>query len=205
VIVAGNPITKGGLTTMLHAGLDLSRHRLDVHVMSDDGATLKVTTAPPGRDRLRSLVRQVARDCGTEEVLAVIESMNGARFVHDTLELSGWSVEVADARKVKGLAPLACKTDRIDSWVLAELSRRDLVPAIWLPGPTVRADRERARFRLHLVKHRTALKNRIHASLMTFGHPGRRPLRRRRTLAARSPRVPRALAGGHRGILAAHR
>jgi transposase len=89
VIVAGNPITKGGLTTMLHAGLDLSRHRLDVHVMSDDGATLKVTTAPPGRDRLRSLVRQVARDCGTEEVLAVIESMNGARFVHDTLELSG--------------------------------------------------------------------------------------------------------------------
>jgi transposase len=156
---------------MLHAGLDLSRHRLDVHVMSEDGAALKVTTAPPDRDGLRSLVRQVERDCGTEGVLAVIESMNGARFVHDTLELCGWSVEVADARKVKGLAPLACKTDRIDAWVLAELSRRDLVPAIWLPGPTVRADRERARFRLHLVKHRTALKNRIHASLMTFGHP----------------------------------
>ena len=156
---------------MLHAGLDLSRHRLDVHVMSDDGTTLKVTTAPPDRDGLRSLVRQVERDCGTDEVLAVIESMTGARFVHDTLELSGWSVEVADARKVKGLAPLACKTDRIDAWVLAELSRRDLVPSIWLPGPTVRADRERARFRLHLVKHRTALKNRIHANLMTFGHP----------------------------------
>jgi transposase len=156
---------------MLHAGLDLSRHRLDVHVMSENGIALKVTTSPPDRDGLRSLVRQVERDCGTEDVLAVIESMNGARFVHDTLELCGWSVEVADARKVKGLAPLACKTDRIDAWVLAELSRRDLVPAIWLPGPTVRADRERARFRLHLVKHRTALKNRIHASLMTFGHP----------------------------------
>jgi transposase len=156
---------------MLHAGLDLSRHRLDVHVMSEDGSTLKVTTAPPDRDGLRSLVGQVARDCGSEEVLAVIESMTGARFVHDTLELCGWSVEVADARKVKGLAPLACKTDRIDAWVLAELSRRDLVPAIWLPGPAVRSDRERARFRLHLVKHRTALKNRIHASLMTFGHP----------------------------------
>ncbi len=66
---------------------------------------------------------------------AVIESMNGARFVHDTLELAGWDVEIADAQKVKGLAPLACKTDRIDAWVLAELSRRDLVPAIWLPDP----------------------------------------------------------------------
>ncbi len=28
---------------------------------------------------------------------------------------------IADAQKVKGLAPLACKTDRIDAWVLAEL------------------------------------------------------------------------------------
>jgi hypothetical protein len=27
--------------------------------------------------------------------------------VHDTLELAGWDVEIADAVKVKGLAPLA--------------------------------------------------------------------------------------------------
>ena len=51
---------------------------------------------------------------------------------------AGWEVEIADALKVKGLAPLACKTDRIDAWVLAELARRDLVPAIWLPDPEVR-------------------------------------------------------------------
>ncbi|HZD37902.1 MAG TPA: hypothetical protein VE664_04605, partial [Actinomycetes bacterium] len=61
--------------------------------------------------------------------------MNDARFVHDQLELTGWQVAIADALTVKGLAPLACKTDRIDVWVLAELSRRDLVPAIWLPDP----------------------------------------------------------------------
>ena len=97
--------------------------------------------------------------------------MNGARFVHDQLELAGWQVAIADAQKVKGLAPLACKTDRIDAWVLAELSRRDLVPEIWLPTPGVRAERERARFRLHLHRHRTALKNRIHATLLAFGKP----------------------------------
>jgi transposase len=84
---------------------------------------------------------------------------------------NGWQVEIADAVKVKGFAPLACKTDKIDAWVLAELSRRDLVPAIWLPTPGIRAERERARWRLHLVRHRTALKNRIHATLLTFGHP----------------------------------
>jgi hypothetical protein len=31
----------------------------------------------------------------------VIESMTGARFVHDTLESLGWAVEIADAAKVK--------------------------------------------------------------------------------------------------------
>jgi len=74
-------------------------------------------------------------------------------------------------QKVKGLAPLACKTDRIDAWVLAELSRRELVPAIWLPDPMVRAERERARWRLHLVRHRSSLKQRVHAVLLTHGKP----------------------------------
>ena len=97
--------------------------------------------------------------------------MTGARFVRDTLEALGWEVLVADAQKVKGLAPLACKTDRIDAQVLAVLSHRDLVPAIWLPDPRVRAEREQARFRLHLVKHRSMLKHRVHATLLTFGHP----------------------------------
>ena len=54
--------------------------------------------------------------------------------------------------------------------MLAELSFRDLVPAVWLPTPELRAERERSRWRLHLVRHRSILKNRIHASLIAFGH-----------------------------------
>src|ERR671937_145605 len=154
---------------MLYAGLDLSRKRLDFHLLDAEGATVDVGASPPDADGLQHLSERLA--VYAEPVHAAIESMNGARFVHDRLELAGWQVEIADAQKVKGLAPLACKTDRIDAWVLAELARRDLVPAIWLPTPGVRADRERARFRLPLVRHRTALKNRIHATLISFGRP----------------------------------
>src|SRR5207247_3100979 len=118
-------------------------------------------------DGLRGLTERLALH--DEPVRAAIESMNGARFVHDRLELAGWQVKIADAQKVKGLAPLACKTDRIDAWVLAELSRRELVPAIWLPDPEVRGARERARFRLHLVRQRARLKQRTHQTLMTHG------------------------------------
>jgi transposase len=155
---------------MLYAGLDLSRKRVDVCLLDEAGERLAVTSAFPDRDGLRVFARRVNDEFGGR-VTAAIESMNGARFVHDELELAGWDVAIADAQKVKGLAPLACKTDRIDAWVLAELCRRDLVPTIWLPDPKVRAERERARFRLHLVRHRVMLKNRIHATLLAFGKP----------------------------------
>src|SRR6266516_4054149 len=159
---------------MLYAGLDLSRKRLDFHLLDGEGATLEVGAAPPDGDGLDRLTERLARYGAP--IRAAIESMNGARFVHDRLELAGWQVEIADAQKVKGLAPLACKADRIDAWVLAELARRELVPAIWLPDPLVRAERERARWRLHLVRHRlvrhrSSLKQRVHAVLLTHGKP----------------------------------
>src|SRR3954451_1054936 len=154
---------------MLHAGLDLSRRRVDVCLLSDRGELVAETAAPADVDGLRGLVERVAGH--RQPVRAVIESMNGARFVHDSLEELGWEVLVADAQKVKGLAPLACKTDKIDARVLAVLSQRDLVPAIWLPDPRVRRERELARFRMHLVKHRSMLKNRIHSALINGGKP----------------------------------
>jgi transposase len=155
---------------MLHAGLDLSRRRLDFCLLDERGEAVEIGAVAPDGDGLDGFARRVEREHRPVAVRAAIESMTGARFVHDTLERCGWEVEIADAIKVKGLAPLACKTDRIDAWVLAELSRRELVPAIWLPGFEVRRERERARWRLHLVKHRSALKQRVHAQLMQFGH-----------------------------------
>ncbi|MEA3510232.1 MAG: IS110 family transposase [Actinomycetota bacterium] len=154
---------------MLHLGLDLSRKRLDTCLMNDEGTVVEtgqegVTGDALGRfaDRLTSM---------DQPVRGVIESMTGARFVHDTLEDFGVDVEIADAAKVKGFAPVTAKTDRIDAAVLADLSRRDLIPAIWLPDPQTRSVRELVRFRIKLVKLRTMLKNRIHSTLMTHGIP----------------------------------
>jgi transposase len=156
-------------TAMLHVGLDLSRDRLDFHLLDGQGHTLGVGVAAPDAAGLARFAVGLRR-AYAEPIMAAIESMTGARFVHDQLERFGFEVEIADARKAKGLAPLACKTDRIDAWVLAELSRRELVPAIWLPDPGVRAERERARFRLFLVGKRSSLKARIHQTLISFGH-----------------------------------
>ena len=154
---------------MLHAGLDLSRNRIDVCLLAEGGELVAQFATPSDGDGVAGLARRVLKF--GEPVQGVIESMTGARFVHDTLERFGWDVLIADAQKVKGLAPLACKTDKIDARVLAVLSERDLVPGIWLPGPGVRCLREQARFRMHLVNHKSTLKNRIHSTLITFGLP----------------------------------
>src|SRR5215207_10168217 len=103
------------------------------------------------------------------EVMAAVEMMSGAVWVRDQLQATGWEVQVAHARKVRDVAPLACKTDKVDARVLAELRRRDLVPELWLPSPSDRALRERLRRRAHLVKTRTSARNRIFGLLTQFG------------------------------------
>ena len=98
---------------MLYAGLDLSRKRLDFHLLDAEGATVDVGASPPDAHGLSGLSKWLDRH--GQPIRAAIESMNGARFVHDRLEVAGWQVEIADAQKVQGPAPLAGKTDRIDA------------------------------------------------------------------------------------------
>jgi len=122
---------------MLHVGLDLSRKRVDVCLITCAGELLGHFRVPADRDGLYGLTRRVA--VYNEPVRGVVESMNGARFVHDELVRYGWEVLVADAQRVKGLAPLACKTDQVDARVLAELSFRDLGDLAAHPGAARRA------------------------------------------------------------------
>ena len=84
--------------------------------MSAGGEIVEEFASPPDGDGLRGLTRRVGSH--GLAVRGVIESMTGARFVHDRLE-----------------------------------------------------ERKQARFRMHLVKHRSMLKHRIHATLISFGHP----------------------------------
>jgi hypothetical protein len=70
---------------MLHVGLDLSRKRVDVCLISEEGELGDELAAPFDEDGLCRLSERVAaKHAG--RVRAVVESMNGARFVHDTLE-----------------------------------------------------------------------------------------------------------------------
>jgi transposase len=64
---------------------------------------------------------------------------------------------------------LACKTDKLDARVLTELCRRDLVPAVRVPSLSDRELREQLNHRAHLIRLRTAAKNRVFGALSQWG------------------------------------
>ncbi len=132
--------------------------------LSEAGAIKAEGLIPADEDGLARLVLKLG-----PEAKGCVEMMSGAIWVKDQLELAGWQVQVAHARKVRDIAPLACKTDKVDARVLAELCRRELVPAVWVASIEDRAIRERLRRRAHLVKARTSARNRIFGLLTQFG------------------------------------
>jgi transposase len=147
-----------------YVGIDWAYGRAAYCAMGEGGEIKAEGLISADEDGLAKLVLKL----GTE-AKAAVEMMSGAVWVRDRLQVAGWEVQVAHARKVRDVAPLACKTDKVDARVLAELRRRDLVPELWLPTPEDRALRERLRRRAHLVKTRTAARNRIFGLLTQFG------------------------------------
>jgi transposase len=94
------------------------------------------------------------------------------RLDFHALDRDGVRVETgAVAPDVDGLAEgqrarAACLQDRPHRrlGVGRVLASRARTGDLWLPDPEIRAERERARFRIHLVRHRSAFKQRVHAT-----------------------------------------
>ena len=143
--------------------IDRSYRRAAWCALSASGAVVGEGAVPADEDGLARLV--IERGV---EVRGVVEMMSGAIWVRDQLA-ARWQMQIAHARKVRDVAPLACKTDKVDARVLAELCRRDLVPELWVPSLGDRELRERLRRRTHLVRMRASAMNRIFGLLTQWG------------------------------------
>jgi len=148
---------------MRYLGIDWGTRRAAWCALSPDG---ELTEGAISADE-DGLVRLVAR-LGPE-VGGCIEMMSGAPWVRDSLAACGWTIEIADARKVKAIAALACKTDRVDARVLADLARRELIATVWVAPIDDRAIRERLRRRSQLVRPRTSSMHRTFGLLTQWG------------------------------------
>lgn len=151
---------------MQYVGIDWGTRRAARCAFDERGEMLEGTVSADA-DGLARIVRAVG-----PEAYGCVEMMSGAVWVREQLQACGWRFAVADARKVKAIAPLACKTDKVDARVLAQLAARDLVAELWVPSLGDRELRERLRRREHLVHLRTSARNRMFGLLTQWGLRG---------------------------------
>jgi transposase len=116
-----------------------------------------------------------------------VETVGNWYWLVDEIEEAGMVPQLVHARKAKLMSGMINKTDKLDVRGLNRLQRSGTLPTVWIPPADVRDQRDLPRTRIVMVRTRTRLKNRIHATLAKyalsvsdvsdlFGRQGRRIL-----------------------------
>lgn len=98
----------------------------------------------------------------TDEV--VIEATGNCMAVSRVLSPFIARVVIANPIQVKAIAHAHVKTDKVDAGTLASLYAADYLPEIWTPDAATERKRRLVARRYQLVRHRTRIKNEVHAT-----------------------------------------
>jgi len=115
----------------------------------------------------RSLFRGYLKMIPPRSQIAV-ETVGNWYWMVDEMEKAGHIPLLTNAGKAKAMMGQINKTDKLDAKGLALLLRNGTLPSIWIPPGELRDQRELPRMRMTLVRMRTMIKNRIHATLSKY-------------------------------------
>ena len=96
--------------------------------------------------------------------VAVESTMNWIPF-YENLESLGCKVALSNPLQTKAIASARIKNDKVDSRILADLLRTNLLPTAYIQPRHIRDLKELVRERAHFVQMRTQIKNKIHSVL----------------------------------------
>ncbi len=99
----------------------------------------------------------------TDEV--VIEATGNCMAVSRVLSPFVARVVIANPLQVKAIAHAHIKTDKVDAGTLANLYAAGYLPEIWTPDAATERLRRLVARRYQVVRHRTRVKNEVHAIL----------------------------------------
>lgn len=170
---------------MQYVAFDAHKHYTLASVESEDGRMVREGRIPPARGALRQFLRR----CGRGSPVAV-ETIGNWYWIVEEIEAAGCVPRLVHARKAKLMLGMVNKTDTLDAQGLNRLQRAGTLPTVWIPPGELRDQRDLPRTRMVLVRQRTQLTNRMHASLAKyaltvpevsdlFGRRGREWLRQR--------------------------
>jgi transposase len=95
----------------------------------------------------------------------VIEATGNCMAVSRVLSPHVARVVIANPLQVKAIAHAHVKTDKVDAGTLASLHAAGYLPEIWTPDEATERLRRLVARRYQVVRHRTRIKNEVHAIL----------------------------------------
>ena len=101
----------------------------------------------------------------SKEDAVVLEATCNTEGIVRLLQAHAGRVAISNPRRTRAIAEAKIKTDKVDAQVLAQLLASDFLPEVWLPDEQTAMLRRQVARRTQLVRHRTRLKNQLHAIL----------------------------------------
>lgn len=153
---------------MINIGIDVHRKMCVATIKGDSRDILEQTEFANRKQDIEEFAEHVKKKYGAD-ARAVCESTGNYWIIlHDTLEDHGIDTVLAHPSKTKAIAQAKLKDDRVDSEVLADLLRTDMVYESFVPDKRYRDLRSLARTRLDRVRTATDQKNKITALLVKY-------------------------------------
>ena len=140
-------------------GIDIHRTFGEV-VIWENGLTRHEGRVDMTRTALEGFGRKLLK---TDEV--VIEATGNCMAVSRVLTPYVKRVVIANPLQVKAIAHAHVKTDKVDAATLASLHAAGYLPEIWTPDAATERMRRLVARRYQVVRHRTRIKNEVHAIL----------------------------------------
>ncbi len=150
----------------LFVGIDMHRKQWHITILNEDGLRLfsnRIAGTTEAIDKLLSRYGEAKKIC------AVYEAGYFGFGLYDFLVDMGVDACVTPPSLIPSQSGNLVKTDRIDSFKLADYLRKDLLSSIYVPTPQERSHRQVSRRRRQFIKDRVRVQLRIKAELRYMG------------------------------------
>jgi len=142
-----------------YIGVDLHKNSCYITVMDKEGTIKKRTEVSTDTEKVRKFFSNYQK-----AQVAVESTMNWIPF-YENLESLGCKVKLSNPLQTKAIASARIKNDKVDSKILANLLRTNLLPTAYIQPKEIRDLKELIRQRANYVEIRTRIKNKIHSVL----------------------------------------
>ena len=142
-----------------YIGVDLHKKTCYITVMNANGKIRIQREISTNTDKVSKFFKRYP-----DVPVAVESTMNWIPF-YENLESLGCKVLLSNPLQTKAIAHARIKNDKVDSRILADLLRTNLLPCAYIQPRKIRDLKELVRERSSFVQMRTKIKNKIHSVL----------------------------------------